>query len=534
MRKIINLDRIMFLIVFILFLITRIYLIQDVPLGLHVDEAGMAYDAWSLANFGVDRYLNSFPVYFINYGGGQSVLYGYMTMIFMKILGFSVYAIRIPGVIVSSIAFIFGYKTINEIFNSRKYSLLYTFLFTILPYFVMQSRFGLDCNLMMGISSLVIYSIHKMIKIQSVKYYVLAGLSSGLILYTYALSYVVMPLFLFITFVYLIYLKKIDFKKVLYFILPLGLVAIPLVLMIFINKFGYESIKILFMTIPKLPEFRGSEFVFTNVYANFKHVTKSVLMFDWLSYNSLEEFYTLYRISIPFVIIGVIYGFCRLILSVKEKKYNFLVIVWMFALSVFIMGLFLAGQPNTNRMNGIFYAIIILLVSGIYCLDLFISSIVKFKHISLIYILLLTIIYSYNFNAFAKYYYFEYAYDKYPQTLFTHIFEDEIEFINQLNKEANMVYIEKNFRGYVYYLLSTKTSPIIYNNEKVNDLLYRNYYFDLPENIDLNSYYLVLRSNYGFNELMKQYEFVKVEFEFYNVYLPISKADEVATKDISE
>jgi len=532
MRRTINLDRIMILIVFILFLITRIYLIQDVPLGLHVDEAGMAYDAWTLANFGVDRYLNSYPVYFINYGGGQSVLYGYMAMILMRIFGFSIYAIRLPGVVVSVIAFIFGYKTLYEIFKSRKYSLLYAFLFTILPYFVMQSRFGLDCNLMMGISSLVIYSIHKMIKTQNVKYYVFAGLSSGLILYTYALSYVVMPLFLFITSVYLIYLKKIDFKKVLYFILPLGLVATPLVLMIFINRFGYESIKILSMTIPKLPEFRGSEFVFTNVYANFKHVTKSVLMFDWLSYNSLEEFYTLYRISIPFLIIGVVYGFYNLVLSINEKKYNLLVIVWLFALSVFIMGLFLAGQPNTNRMNGIFFAIIILLVSGIYCIDLLVNSIIKSKYTSLIYILIITIIYSYNFIAFANYYYFEYAQDKYPQTLFTHLFEVEIEFINQINKEANMVYIDKNFRGYVYYLLSTKTSPIVYNNEKINDLLYRNYYFDLPENIDLDSYYLVLRSNYGFNELMKQYEFIKVEFEFYSVYIPISKANVIAGKNI--
>ena len=50
------------------FLFTRLFLLNEVLYGLHVDEAGMAYDAFSLANWGVDRYLNSYPVYLINYG----------------------------------------------------------------------------------------------------------------------------------------------------------------------------------------------------------------------------------------------------------------------------------------------------------------------------------------------------------------------------------------------------------------------------------------------------------------------------------
>ena len=46
----------------------RLLFLNEVPFGLHVDEAGMAYDAFSFANWGVDRYLNSYPVYLINYG----------------------------------------------------------------------------------------------------------------------------------------------------------------------------------------------------------------------------------------------------------------------------------------------------------------------------------------------------------------------------------------------------------------------------------------------------------------------------------
>lgn len=60
-------DRYLPLILFILllcvFAITRLWRILTIPSGFHLDEAGMAYDAWCLSQYGVDRYLKSFPVY---------------------------------------------------------------------------------------------------------------------------------------------------------------------------------------------------------------------------------------------------------------------------------------------------------------------------------------------------------------------------------------------------------------------------------------------------------------------------------------
>ena len=60
---------------FILVFITRIYKFGEIPSFIQVDEAGAAYDAYCLAEYGVDRYLNSYPLYLINFGGGQSVLF---------------------------------------------------------------------------------------------------------------------------------------------------------------------------------------------------------------------------------------------------------------------------------------------------------------------------------------------------------------------------------------------------------------------------------------------------------------------------
>ena len=57
--------------VFAVFIITRLWRLMDIPFGLHTDETSMAYSAWCLSQYGVDRHLNSMPVYLLNFGGGQ-------------------------------------------------------------------------------------------------------------------------------------------------------------------------------------------------------------------------------------------------------------------------------------------------------------------------------------------------------------------------------------------------------------------------------------------------------------------------------
>lgn len=63
------------------------YVLDKIPMAWHPDEAGSAYDAWCIANYGVDRYRMSYPVLFTNFGGGgQSALYTYMASFLLKYL----------------------------------------------------------------------------------------------------------------------------------------------------------------------------------------------------------------------------------------------------------------------------------------------------------------------------------------------------------------------------------------------------------------------------------------------------------------
>ena len=71
-RNLLTLENVVILLSFVLAVFVRCYRLSDIPYGMHIDEAGMGYDAWGIATVRADRWLNVKPLYLVNYGGGQS------------------------------------------------------------------------------------------------------------------------------------------------------------------------------------------------------------------------------------------------------------------------------------------------------------------------------------------------------------------------------------------------------------------------------------------------------------------------------
>ena len=109
--------------------------IESLPCGINVDEMGMGYDAWCLANYGTDRYLNSFPVYLINFSGGQSALYAYLCAPLVYLFGISAAVLRIPAIVFAFITLFFSVKIAKYIWNSQKVNLLVGLLYTVFRFF---------------------------------------------------------------------------------------------------------------------------------------------------------------------------------------------------------------------------------------------------------------------------------------------------------------------------------------------------------------------------------------------------------------
>jgi len=124
----------------LLFVITRFWRITTLPSGVHIDEAGMAYDAWCLSQYGVDRYFKSYPLLLTNFGGGgQSALCIYTTALLFRLFGFHSFLFRVTNIFYSLLTVVFGMLILRKLYPDRPYlAIAGGYLMTILPFFCPQ------------------------------------------------------------------------------------------------------------------------------------------------------------------------------------------------------------------------------------------------------------------------------------------------------------------------------------------------------------------------------------------------------------
>ncbi|MGY5391074.1 hypothetical protein [Ligilactobacillus salivarius] len=128
------------------FFFSIIFRLGTIP-TIFIDEGNGKYDSWSLAKYGVDSNLISNPIYLQSFAGqGQSILYARLAGTFLKILGYSIYAYRLPLVLVAITSVILLFNVLNAFVVKSKAIFLTTMIFCTSPRLIMVSRFGMDCN----------------------------------------------------------------------------------------------------------------------------------------------------------------------------------------------------------------------------------------------------------------------------------------------------------------------------------------------------------------------------------------------------
>lgn len=430
--------------------------------GIHVDEAGMGYDAYCLYKYGVDRYLNFYPVYLINFGGGQSALYAYLTAFFIRLNNgnVSTLILRLPALLGAFITAISAMEIVKRTFKKESYMLLCLTLFTIMPYFTMSSRFGLDCNLMLPFSTLFLYFLIKALDTNKSIDFCLAGIAGGITLYTYVLSYLVLPLFIVLLIVFLVILKKITFKQIVCLGIPMAVIAFPLILTQIINIFDLSSMKLGPFTITKLTVFRSNELGLENILSNIKATFNSCFLHDQFAYNTNPKYLTILVTSLPFCFYGIISSIYVLIRKFKnlnnKEIYSSIILLWFTA--IFFVSLVLQGDgPNANKLNAVFFSLLFFTLVGLV-------KVFKHKFVCKNILLSLVVI-SYIYLPFGFYnqYFFEEK-DR-IHTLFNNIPYQGLEYIassSELNKKP--IYYKLGGCGDVYIALGTKMDPREYSD----------------------------------------------------------------------
>lgn len=221
--------------IFVLSFVTRFYRLSEVPASLYWDEASLGYNAFTIANFGVDEHGRSFPYdYFSAFGDYKPPGYIYITALVVKLLDLSEFAIRLPsalsGVLIclSLMIFIFLLNSLHISKFPSKLPYLVGLISAISPWGLQMSRSAFEANLatfflLLGVM-LFIYNLYKFPK--------LLFLSAFLLIvpfYTFNSHRVFLPfliIILFFTFIKRIWLNK---SSVIAFITTLSLLLIPLV-----------------------------------------------------------------------------------------------------------------------------------------------------------------------------------------------------------------------------------------------------------------------------------------------------------------
>ena len=508
----------------ILFL--HLYRLADIPYGLNVDEAGSAYDAYCIANFGVDRYAKSYPVYFTNYGDGQNALYTYMTALFFRLFGTSKTVIRMGIALFSLAGALFGFLYACEKWKGKKVPLLFLCLYAILPIFTMTQRFGLESHLMLSAGIVTLYVSMKVLETGKWQYYLLAGIAMGISLYTYALIYIVMPVYLLLWLSYGLYLRKIQLRKLPLLFLPLGLLAAPLIAVQLINIFSLPEMYIGPFTLTRLPKYRSGELGLRDIFRNLKQMFANTMLHDDLSYNTIARYGTMYYFSLPFLLTGLAGSVKDAYISFRQRRFDCSVPVLFWLLGVFVMGCLLKGwsTPNTTRMIGIYIAYLYFITHGIYS----VWNLLPKTWLRRIFTGILTGLYAVSFFSFAHYYFTDYNREAFPLNwLFYETYEEISALLEEHRGEEWASRPTCYPHNYIYYLWSYKVNPYEMNLPLNGpDTFGEDHINELPPNALAACNYVIFHTDQGSIDLLTEMGYTPMETEKFIFFIcPLENYD---------
>ena len=142
----------------------RTWHLTDVPLGFSENEASIGYNAYSILKTGKDETGKLLPLTFESFGDYKSGLPIYLTTIFIKVIGLSELAVRLPAVIVGVISIILIYLVAWKLFENKISAFLTALLLSISPWGVQISRFDVSASLALLLILLMLFVMLSKIK----------------------------------------------------------------------------------------------------------------------------------------------------------------------------------------------------------------------------------------------------------------------------------------------------------------------------------------------------------------------------------
>ena len=133
-------------IIFLLGLFLRTVKLDTYPAAFSWDEVAIGYNAFSIAQKGIDEYQVSHPLLFRSFDDYKLPGYIYLTSVFIKLFGFSDFVVRLPSAFFGALSIIIIYFLFKKLFN-EKVGIISSFLIAISPWSLQFSRGAFEANL---------------------------------------------------------------------------------------------------------------------------------------------------------------------------------------------------------------------------------------------------------------------------------------------------------------------------------------------------------------------------------------------------
>lgn len=208
----------------------RFYKLDSLPPSITWDEAAVGYNAWTIANWGMDEWGKILPAYFKSFLDFKSPVHIYVTALFVKIFGLSDFSIRLPAALLGLANILLIFVVSKQIFRSKLAAFFAAFCLSVSTYSIHFSRFNHEFNFVMFFFLLGLLLFFTGLEKKNILL-PLSFFSLMLSLISYPSAKIVIPPFLFILF--LLYWSKIkeSFKL---FLLSI-IVVLPFIFLIVLN-----------------------------------------------------------------------------------------------------------------------------------------------------------------------------------------------------------------------------------------------------------------------------------------------------------
>lgn len=189
-----NLKIILIILIIATAAVLRLYRLGDYPVSIYWDEAAIGYNAYSIAQTGADEYGRKWPLAFESFNDFKLPGYIYLDSLFVKILGLSEFAVRLPSAIAGILSVTFIYLLAKKLFGKETIAQLSALLLAISPWSLQLSRAAFETNIALALTIAGIYFLF--VAVSKKIFAMIAAPVLALSFYFYYSSYIFAPLIL--------------------------------------------------------------------------------------------------------------------------------------------------------------------------------------------------------------------------------------------------------------------------------------------------------------------------------------------------